>query len=215
MLASSSAITAARGDRTAIVGSDLDYHSVVRASGRNTAAGCDPHGEAPTCDFFDGARGQLTNLIDWAGNGNGLGVVALFDGEFRRNGYWWAQPGSFLKDELQGTSYPFFHSGLLRENFPVLTAAQQDLPVNAHLSTTGLQNWTWSYHGGFTSLPTGYIGALDSSRYGDAVVLISEATAYGALTSPVPEAGSAWLLLLGLGTVAAVGTRTAAARRDC
>lgn len=199
LLQSGAAIQSARGDRTAIVNSDLDYHSVVRGSGNNIAAGCDPHGEAPTCDFFDGARGQLTNLIDWAGSGNGMGVVALFDGEFLPGGYWWDKTGSFLKDELQGTSHPFRLNGQVRENFPVLTAAQSALPLNQNLTTLGLSQWTWSYHGGFTSLPTGYVSALSSSRYPSlSMVLVSEATANGGLTPAIPEPATAALLLAGL-----------------
>ena len=202
LLQSGAAIQAARGDRTAIVSSDLDYHSVVRASGNNIAAGCDPHGQAPTCDFYDGARGQLSNLIDWAGNGNGMGVVALFDGEFQPGGFWWDKDGSFLKDELHGTSQPFrsptHHD--LRENFPLLTTAESALPLNQHLSSQGLSKWTWAYHGVFTDLPTGYVSALSSSTYaGRSMVLVSAATANGALTPAIPEPAAAWLMLAGLG----------------
>lgn len=42
LLQSGGDIRAARSDRTAIVSSDLNYHSVVRASGQIIAAGCDP-----------------------------------------------------------------------------------------------------------------------------------------------------------------------------
>lgn len=204
LLQSGAAIQGARGDRTAIVNSDLDYHSVVRGSGNNIAAGCDPHGEAPKCDFYDGARGQLTNLIDWAGHGNGMGVVALFDGEFLPGGYWWDKDGSFLKDELQGTSHPFRIPGRreLRENFPVLTGAEAALPLNQHLTSQGLSRWTWSYHGLFTDLPTGYVSALSSSTYpGKSMLLVTAATANGALTSAIPEPSAAWLLLAGLGVI--------------
>ena len=201
LLQSGGVIQAARGDRTAIVSSDLDYHSVVRASGQNIAAGCDPHGQAPDCDFFNGARGQLTNLIDWAGNGHGMGVVALFDGEFLPGGYWWDKEGSFLKTELQGSSHPFRIPGRreLRENFPLLTAAEAELPLNQNLSSLGLSKWTWAYHGIFTEIPDGFVSGLSSSTYpGKSVVLISAATAYGALTSAVPEPGAGWLLMAGL-----------------
>ena len=205
LLQSGNVIQAARGDRTAIVSSDLDYHSVVRASGSNVAAGCDPHGQAPDCDFFNGARGQLTNLIDWAGHGQGMGVVALFDGEFLPGGYWWDKDGSFLKAELQGSSHPFRIPGRreLRENFPLLTAAEAALPVNEHLTSQGLSQWTWAYHGIFTDIPAGYVSGLSSSTYpGKSVMLLSAATANGALTSAVPEPGAAWLLLAGLGGLA-------------
>lgn len=198
LLQSGAAIQAARGDRTAVVATDLDFHSVVRASGVNTAAGCDPHGQAPQCDFYDGARGALTNLIDWAGSGQGLGVVALFDGEFLPGGYWWDKAGSFLKDELQGSAFPLRLNGLLRENFPVLTAAEAALPLNEHLTSEGLSNWTWSYHGVFQTLPTGYVSALESSRLNLPVVLVSAATANLGLTPAVPEPAQAWLLLGGM-----------------
>ena len=215
LLQSGAAIQAARGDRTAIVSSDLDYHSVVRASGNNIAAGCDPHGQAPTCDFYDGARGQLTNLVDWAGSGNGMGVVALFDGEFLPGGFWWDKDGSFLKAELQGTSHPFRSPANheLRENFPLLTAAEAALPLNQHLSSQGLSRWTWAYHGVFTELPTGYVSALSSSTYpGKSMVLVSAATANGALTSAVPEPATACLLLAGLGVVGWTARRSGRGR---
>lgn len=199
LLSSGAAINAARGDRTAIVNSDLDYHSVVRGSGMNIAAGCDPHGQAPTCDFFNGARGQLTNLIDWAGNGSGLGVVALFDGEFLPGGYWWDKPGSFLKAELNGADHPFRLNGQLRENNPLLTAAESTLALNGNLSSQGLSKWTWAYHGGFTSVPSGYVSTLSSTLYPDlSLVVVSQATAAGALTTAVPEPQPAVLLVLGL-----------------
>ena len=204
LLQSSAAIQGARGDRTAIVNSDLDYHSVVRGSGNNIAASCDPHGEVAKCDFYDGARGQLTNLIDWAGSGHGMGVVALFDGEFLPGGYWWDKDGSFLKNELQGTSHPFRIPGRreLRENFPLLTATESALPLNQHLSSQGLSQWTWSYHGLFTEVPTGYVSALSSSTYpGKSLVLVTAATANGALTSAIPEPASVGLLLAGLGVM--------------
>lgn len=87
----------------------------------------------------------------------------------------------------------------MRENFPLLTAAEAELLLNHHLSALGLSRWTWAYHGIFTEVPDGYVSGLSSSTYpGKSVVLISAATAHGALTSAVPEPGAAWLLMAGL-----------------
>lgn len=208
LLASGAAIQSARGDRTAIIGTDLDLHSVVRASGINPSLGlgCTAQNTLGSpCDPYDGARGMLTNVIDWAGAGNGLAVVALFDGEFLPGGYWWAKPGSFLREELQGTYVPFYatYPRPARDDLPFLTATEAVRPLADNLSTTGLSNWFWSAHGGFSSLPTGYVSGLESSKYpGTSVMLISAATADRGFTSAVPEPTPALLLLAGLAGLA-------------
>jgi hypothetical protein len=150
------AISAARGDRTFISGTDADFHAIRGDSG-NCAA-------FSGCGLWDGARGYLVNMVNWAASGNGLGIVALLDGEFPAVAdRWWAQPNSFLHDELAG------HVQYFRDNAPVLSSAAEGYPLNAGLTSTGLGDWRNSFHAGFVDV-AGYTGTVFSSarpRRGD------------------------------------------------
>ena len=77
------AISAARGDRTIISGTDADFHSI-----RGDTGLCVPFNG---CSYWDGARGYLVNIVNWAASGNRLGVVALLDGEFLSVDQRWRQ----------------------------------------------------------------------------------------------------------------------------
>jgi Calx-beta domain len=133
------AIEAARGDRTLISGSDADFHAI-----RGDSGNCVP---VNGCFLYDGAVGYVVNAINWAGSGQGMGVVSFYHGELA-GGFWWNHPNSFLSAELTG------RYSAARDNQPPVLA---DLPLNRSLTPTGLSNWTNAFHGRFADVP-GYTG---------------------------------------------------------
>ena len=137
------AIEAARGSRTFISGSDADFHAVRG----DTGAGPQP---PATEAAWNGGLGYVVNSIDWAVAGTGLNVVSFYDGQFDES-FWWENPDSFLRDELFGHV-----SGPFADNTPFLSPALAALPVNTGLTTTGLSNWSISFHGGFSLATPGY-----------------------------------------------------------
>ena len=135
------AIEAARGERTLISGSDADFHAI-----RGDSGSCVP---TNGCFIYDGAVGYVVNAINWAGSGQGMGVVSFYHGELA-GGFWWNHPNSFRSAELTGTGR---YSAARDNQPPVLT----DLPLNRGLTPTGLSNWTNAFHGRFDNV-TGYTG---------------------------------------------------------
>lgn len=166
------AISAARGDRTYISGTDADFHAIRGDSGQCAAfSGC---GE------WDGARGYLVNMVNWAASGNGLGIVALLDGEFPAVAdRWWAQPTSFLHDELAG------HIQYFRDNAPVISQDAAAYPLNGGLSSQGLGDWRNSFHAGFIDV-AGYTGTVFSTARPGVAVSIATTTFVAAATTPAP-----------------------------
>lgn len=166
------AISAARGDRTFISGTDADFHAIRGDSG-NCAA-------FSGCGLWDGARGYLVNMVNWAASGNGLGIVALLDGEFPAVAdRWWAQPNSFLHDELAG------HVQYFRDNAPLLSSAAEGYPLNAGLTSTGLADWRNSFHAGFVDV-AGYTGTVFSSARPGVAMSIATTAFVGAALTPAP-----------------------------
>ena len=198
LLAGSSAIEAARGARTFITATDADFHAI-----RGDSGNCAPFSG---CAQWDGARGHLINAIDWAGSGNGLGVVALLNiNEFTQNpdptarSFWWGESGSFLYDELLGT-YRTINSS----NVALIEPDYADLPLNEGLTSQGLSGWQNSFHGEFLDSTSGYTEVVDSS--GDSNYAYTIATTVFMdigrgrrehMVISVPEPAS--LALLGLG----------------
>jgi hypothetical protein len=105
-----------------------------------------------TDEAWDGALGYLVNAVEWAGGGNGLNIVSWYDGEFPGS-YWWLNSNSFLRTELTGyLSSPRTR----RDNTPWISNELAGLQLNYGLSSTGLSNWTWSFHSGFSLNTLGY-----------------------------------------------------------
>ena len=157
ILNNKAAIEAARGNRTLISGSDADFHAV-----RGDSGACATH-------CFDGALGYVINAINWAGAGSGLGVLSFVDGDFP-GAFWWDQPGSFLRTELEGFVSSF------RENNVVITPTQATYPMNQGLSSAGLSNWSNSFHAGFLKTIPWYVATLDSgSRPQYGLTIVTEA----------------------------------------
>lgn len=172
ILNNNAAITAARGDRTIISGSDADFHAI-----RGDTGLCEPFAG---CGLWDGARGFLVNMVNWAASGNGLGIVALLDGEFAAvKDRWWVQPNSFLHDELAG------HVRYITDNAPVISDEAAAYPLNGGLSSLGLSQWRNSFHAGFVDVP-GYTGTVFSSRQPGVALTIATSAFVAAPTSPVP-----------------------------
>lgn len=166
------AISTARGNRTFLSGQDADNHYVRKPGPR-----------------ADGPLGFLVNAVNWAGSGEGLGIVALSDGAapgHHRSREWLLNDRSFLKDELEG-----YVSSFNEENV-VIPTITSDFPVNEGLTTAGLSNWRLSSHAAFDKNIPGYLSINDAgSRPGYAVTIVTASEADGGTLGPetakVPE----------------------------
>lgn len=165
------AIEAARGDRTFITASDADFHAIRGDAGNipaapnapNRGGRCVPAITAPEC--WDGALGHAVNAVNWAGSGDGLGIVSFLDGEFEGS-FWWTHAESFLHNELDG--YVDYAGS---EQNPIINPCQALHPLNAGLTSAGLSNWTNSFHATFLPIH-GYAPIIDSNlRPGSAVAI--------------------------------------------
>jgi hypothetical protein len=168
VLANGAAIQAARGSRTLITGLDPDWHDYNNAIART-----------------DGPRGYLINAVNWAGTGDGLGIVALADRYHLgpgAGGGWWTDGDSFLASELSGRAFARQANSVFVE--PDAAA----LPVNEGLSTAGLSDWNTSAHAVLKPVD-GYVVANWSGpdRTGGAVTLVSD-------MAPIPLPPTAVLL---------------------
>lgn len=182
ILNNKSAIEAARGSRTFLSGQDADLHYSRNA-----------HNNGPF--------GFLTNAVNWAGSGTGMGIVALPD--FRP---WWLNENSFLKNELEG-----YVSYFVEENV-VIPTETSDFPVNEGLTTAGLSNWRASAHAGFNKNIPGYLSINDaggSPGYAVTIVTADEAAGGTLGSRKVPEPTS----VFGLLAFCAVGVGSSLQRR--
>ncbi len=203
LLNAGSAIQAARGDRTFITATDADFHAI-----RGDSGNCAPFSG---CAEWDGARGHLINAIDWAGSGNGLGVVALLNiNEIPQNpdpnarSFWWADSSSFLHDELLGN-----YQNIASSNAALIEPAAANLPLNEGLTSQGLSDWRNSFHGQFLDSTPGYTEVINSSTdsaYAYAIATTAFITSgrggRDTVVGNVPEPGNVALFFLGLGLLA-------------
>lgn len=172
ILNNQAAISAARGERTFISGTDADFHAIRGDSGQCAAFS--------GCGVWDGARGYLVNMVNWAASGDGLGIVALLDGEFPAIAdRWWSQPNSFLHDELAG------HVQYFRDNAPLIPSEASAYGLNDGLSSQGLSDWRNSFHAGFVDV-VGYTGTVFSSARPGVPVSIASSTWVSAATTFEP-----------------------------
>jgi hypothetical protein len=172
ILDNKTAISAARGERTFVSGTDADFHAIRGDSG-NCAA-------FSGCGLWDGARGYLVNMVNWAASGSGLGIVALLDGEFAPlDQRWWTQPTSFLHDELAG------HMQYFRDNAPLISATADAYYLNDGLSSQGLSDWRNSFHAGFVDV-AGFSGTVFSSVMPGVPLSIASSAFASAATTPTP-----------------------------
>ena len=172
ILNNQAAISAARGERTFISGTDADFHAIRGDSGQCAAFS--------GCGVWDGARGYLVNMVNWAASGDGLGIVALLDGEFPAIAdRWWSQPNSFLHDELAG------HIQYFRDNAPLIPSEASAYALNNGLSSLGLSDWRNSFHAGFVDV-AGYTGTVFSSARPGVLVSIASSVWVSAATTFEP-----------------------------
>ena len=181
------AIAAARGDRTFLTGQDGDNHYRSRPGPRP-----------------DGPLGFLVNAVNWAGSGEGMGIVSLLDA---RN--WWLNDRSFLKDELEG------YVSYFNTNNVVIPIATSDFPVNEGLSTAGLSNWRHSSHAAFNKDIPGYLSINDAgSRPGYSVTIVTAEEADGSTLGPEPEKVPEPSSMLGLFALGCLGVRSMLKRKS-
>lgn len=205
VLNNKAAIAASRGDRTFITGADSDFHAVRGDTGNITddpaapdgGGKCDP--AITSADCWDGALGHTVNAVNWAGSGSGLGIVSFLDGE-HSGSFWWTNPDSFLRDELNGHVN---YAG--SEQNPIVSSLQAGYALNSGLTSQGLSDWDNSFHATFSPV-AGYTPIVDSSlRPGSAVAIATTLTTVPAAQVPEPEIVT--LMLAGLGMMAAVARR--------
>jgi len=136
----------------------------------------------PGAANFNGPAGFLINSINWAGSGTGMGAVFLG-----------ASPATSAIFTDSGTS------GVATNNV-VIPGAVSGFPINVNLTSAGLSNWETSSHREFVGFDTNDWVALNTNGVtGQAITIISKATATGGTTSAVPDGGStAAMVLLGL-----------------
>jgi hypothetical protein len=169
ILNNKAAIQAARGKRTFISATDGDYHALRG----------DPGKASPRADRWDGARGHLVNAVNWAGSGEGLGVVVWCDCEFP-GAAWWQHRDSFLRDELGG------HVKYFRDGAPVIAPQAAQFYLNHGLTNAGLAGWRVSFHGGFRLPVPGYTPLIVSSAEPGYAVAIASSTSAAAPAGPRP-----------------------------
>lgn len=194
ILNNKASIEAARGDRTFITAADSDFHALRGDTGNipddpsapDGGGKCAPVLTGSSC--WDGALGHSVNAINWAGNGNGLGIVSFLDGE-HPGSFWWADTNSFLHDELAGHVN---YAG--SDQNPIINPLQAAYSLNSGLTSQGLSDWDNSFHATFLPID-GYTPVVDSSlRPGSAVAI--------ATSIPEPEINA--MLLGGLALLGAI-----------
>ena len=180
------------GDREMLTGQDADWHYI--------------NGPGPTP--FDGPQGFLADSINWAGNGTGLGLVAL------------GMDGMGICDSGPALGLTGFSADCTGTNNVQIPGSVAGYPVNAGLTSAGLSNWSSSAHVSFWDLSSAWTainvnGDNDcggaSSGFTCYVTILSAATASGG-TGSVPEPAELGMFGLGLvliGLFAGMRRRTA------
>ncbi len=160
------------GNRVMVTGQDADWHYL---------------NGTPSATTFDGPQGFLIDAINWAGSGTGMGAVLLGANSATYSG------GNILAS-LSGLGTAT-DSGSNTVNIP---AAFATFPINEGLTSAGLSNWSTSSHNSWTGFDTSLWTGINVDGSGNAVTLVSAATASGGTGSgTVPE--PATLALLGIG----------------
>ncbi|MDY6805040.1 MAG: PEP-CTERM sorting domain-containing protein [Cyanobacteriota bacterium] len=192
------AISAARGNRTFLSGQDADNHYSYSPGPRP-----------------DGPLGFLLNAVNWAGSGEGMGIVSLPDGHGipksapSARQRWWLNDRSFLKDELEG------YVSYFNTNSVVIPTATSDFPVNEGLTTAGLSNWGISSHAAFDKNIPGYLSINDAGSHpGYSVTIVTASEADGSTLGPEPEKVPEPSSILGLFALGGLGVPSLLKRKS-
>jgi hypothetical protein len=149
------------GSRVMITGQDADWHYLG----------------SPGPDSFDGPQGFLIDAINWAGSGEGLGGVFL---------------SPDVNPPLTGGSTPTsMFAGLgtrstFRGEALIIPSAYASFPINQGLTSEKLSDWKYAYHEIWRDFDGSRWIAINVTPSGEAVTLVSAATAAGA-TTPRPR----------------------------
>ena len=142
---------------------------------------------SPGSGSFNGPAGFLIDAINWAGSGTGMGGVLLSTG-------------------VEATLFPSstgLGDGIANDTVNI-PAAFATFPINAGLTSAGLSNWGTSAHDEFDGFSTSDWTAINVNGNGNAITLVSKATASGGTS--VPDSGSTFGMLF-LALVSCVGIR--------
>src|SRR5579875_1670433 len=154
------------GNREMLTGQDADWH----------------YQNYPGPANFDGPKGFLSDSINWAGNGTGMGLVALgMDGL----GICYGGPALGL---------PGYSADCQETNNVQIPASVAGYPINTGLTSAGLSNWNTASHISFWNLdPSDWVGinVNGDDDCGGApatcyVTIISAGTASGGIGVPEP-----------------------------
>jgi hypothetical protein len=102
---------------------------------------------------------MVINAINWAGTGTGLGIVSFVDGNFPGS-LWWSNSSAFLYNELAG------YVSHASENLGVIDAGEATYALNQGLTSAGISNWGFSFHGSILGTIPGYTPVVNSTRAG-------------------------------------------------
>ena len=102
--------------------------------------------------------------------------------------FWWLEPDSFLRAELQGYVTVFRDKKMKRENSPRIPNSAQRYPLNYGLTSKGLSNWQNSFHAGISRSIPGYVAIVDSTRHPDLALAIATAKFAAAGANGPPSA---------------------------
>jgi hypothetical protein len=119
-----------RVNRILLTGQDADFHYNYGV---------------PSSDTFDGPQGFLTDAINWAAGGTGMGAVIIDPGDCGFNGV--CLPASMGNTGVEPV-------GAHQTDHVLIPASEVGFPINTGLSSAGLSNWGESDHQAFSSFDT-------------------------------------------------------------
>lgn len=175
------------GNRLMLTGQDADWH----------------YQNVPGPTNFDGPKGFLSDSINWAGNGTGMGLVAL------------GMDGLGICDGGPVLGLPGYSADCTATNNVQIPSAYASYPINTGLTSAGLSNWDTSAHISFWNLnPADWVGINvngDDDCGGEPatcyVTIVSAGTVTGGIGG-VPEPGEFGMFGLGMLLIGAfVGLR--------
>lgn len=133
---------------------------------------------SPGSGSFNGPAGFLIDAINWAGSGTGMG-------------------GVFLSSGVEQTLFTGLGSNTFGSNTVNIPGAYASFPINSGLTSAGLSNWNTSAHDSYSGFDTNLWTDINVDPSGDAVTLVSKATAGGGTDGEVPEGGMTLVFLAG------------------